>query len=76
MGMVDTTGKDSGGERKDNTFVKLERMKKCLSGQEPDRIPISDFFWGSFIKKWRVELDLPEDANPYYHYDLGCGTRF
>ena len=33
-------------------------------------MPISDFFWGSFIKRWRTELGLPEDANPYYHYDL------
>ena len=33
-------------------------------------MPISDFFWGSFIKRWREELGLPADANPYYHYDL------
>jgi hypothetical protein len=33
-------------------------------------VPISDFFWGSFIERWRRELDLPADANPYYYYDL------
>ncbi|MEN6384803.1 MAG: uroporphyrinogen decarboxylase family protein, partial [Phycisphaerales bacterium] len=37
---------------------------------EPDRVPISDFFWGSFIERWRKDLCLPPDANPYYYYDL------
>ena len=45
-------------------------MKKTLAHQEPDRVPISDFFWGSFIKQWQKDLGLGEDANPYYHYDL------
>lgn len=70
MGMFDTTGKCSGSERKDNTLLKLERMKTSLSGQEPDQVPISDFFWGDFIKQWRKDLGLADDANPYYHYDL------
>jgi len=33
-------------------------------------VPISDFFWESFIERWRRELGLPADANPYYYYDL------
>ena len=33
-------------------------------------MPISDFFWGGFTRRWRQELGLPDDANPYYHYDL------
>jgi uroporphyrinogen decarboxylase len=71
MGMFDTTGKSKGNQtRKQSTLKKLERMKKALSHQEPDRVPISDFFWGSFTQRWRKELDLPEDANPYYYYDL------
>ncbi len=49
---------------------KLERMNKALNHQEPDRVPISDFFWGGFISRWREELNLPGDANPYYYYDL------
>jgi len=56
--------------RSDNANKKLERLAKALSHQEPDRVPISDFFWGSFIKRWKKELNLPDDANPYYHYDL------
>jgi len=70
MGMFDKVGRDSGHERKENTLKKLERMRKTLSHQEPDRVPISDFFWGSFIERWRKELGLGNDADPYFHYDL------
>ncbi len=49
---------------------KLDRMNKALSHVEPDQVPISDFFWGSFINRWRKELNLPEDTNPYDYYDL------
>lgn len=71
MGMFDTVGKsDQLQDRKENTLKKLERMKTALSHGEPDRVPISDFFWGGFIKRWREELGLPDDANPYYYYDL------
>lgn len=45
-------------------------MNKALRHQEPDRVPISDFFWGSFIERWRRELGLPADADPYRYYDL------
>ncbi len=69
MGSSDTTDQ-SAEPRSENTLTKLERMRKALRHEEPDRVPISDFFWGSFIRRWREELDLPEDANPYYHYDL------
>jgi len=70
MGMFNTTGKSSSTERSPNTLAKLERMRKALNHEEPDRVPISDFFWGGFMKRWREELNLPEDANPYYYYDL------
>jgi len=49
---------------------KLERLNKTLTHREADRVPISDFFWGSFIERWKKELALPDDANPYYYYDL------
>ena len=57
-------------KRSENTLKKLDRLKKTLNHEEADRVPISDFFWGSFIKRWRKELNLPDDADPYYHYDL------
>ncbi len=71
MGMFDTLGRDAAqAARKENTLRKLERMNRALRHAEPDRVPISDFFWGSFIQRWRAELNLPADANPYYYYDL------
>jgi hypothetical protein len=71
MSMFDTFGKtaDQTG-RKASTLRKLDRMDKALRHEEPDRVPVSDFFWGSFIERWRRELGLPADASPYYHYDL------
>ena len=71
MSMFDTTdGPAADVGRKENTVRKLERMNRALRHQEPDRVPISDFFWGSFIQRWRQDLGLPADANPYYYYDL------
>jgi uroporphyrinogen-III decarboxylase len=71
MSMFDTVGKSAEpAGRKEKTLRKLERMNKALRHEEPDRVPISDFFWGSFTERWRKELGLPADANPYYHYDL------
>jgi hypothetical protein len=73
MGMFEITGRaQSQIERKPNTLAKLRRMRTALSHQEPDRVPVSDFFWGGFIRRWREELGLPADANPYYYYDLDC----
>ena len=57
-------------ERTQNCLDKLERMNRALRHEEPDRIPVSDFFWGSFIDRWRSDLNLPGDANPYDYYDL------
>jgi uroporphyrinogen decarboxylase len=57
-------------KRTKNCLAKLARMNKALHHQEPDRVPISDFFWGSFIRRWRKELNLPADASPYNYYDL------
>ncbi len=56
--------------RTDNCLAKLDRMNKALKHEEPDRVPISDFFWGSFVKRWRKDLGLPETAEPYSYYDL------
>ncbi len=57
-------------DRTSDCLRKLERLHKSLRHEEPDRVPISDFFWGSFVKRWRKELSLPDDVNPYYYYDL------
>ena len=57
-------------KRTDNCLAKIDRMNRALHHEEPDRIPISDFFWGGFVRRWRKELNLPQDANPYDYYDL------
>lgn len=57
-------------KRTTNCLKKLERMNNALSHREPDRVPVSDFFWGSFLKRWREDLGLPGDADPYRYYDL------
>ncbi|MDP2984250.1 MAG: uroporphyrinogen decarboxylase family protein [Candidatus Latescibacter sp.] len=49
---------------------KLDRMNKALRHIEPDRVPISDFFWGSFIERWKKDLNLPQDTDIYRYYDL------
>lgn len=71
MSMFETFGKTGEAERrKETTLRKLDRMNRALRHEEPDRVPISDFFWGSFKDRWRRDLGLPDDADPYYHYDL------
>ncbi len=57
-------------ERTANCLAKLDRMNKALRHQEPDRIPVSDFFWGSFLKRWREELGLAPDTDIYRYYGL------
>ena len=57
-------------ERTENCMKKLDRMAKTLRHEEADQVPISDFFWGGFVERWRQDLGLPDDANPYYHHDL------
>ena len=57
-------------KRTKKCLEKLERMNSSFRHREADRVPISDFFWGAFVKRWREELKLPDDANPYDYYEL------
>ena len=57
-------------ERTPNCFAKLDRMNKTLRHEEADRVPISDFFWGGFLERWRAEKGLPADTDIYTYYDL------
>jgi uroporphyrinogen decarboxylase len=56
--------------RSENCLKKLNRINKTLKHVEADRVPISDFFWGSFLKRWKMELGLSEDTDIYKYYDL------
>jgi len=57
-------------ERTANCLKKLERVNKALKHEEPDRVPVSDFFWGSFLERWRNEKGLPSTTDVYDYYDL------
>ncbi|MCC6860937.1 MAG: hypothetical protein IT158_20380 [Bryobacterales bacterium] len=57
-------------QRSEACRAKLNRMNQALRHQEPDRVPVSDFFWGSFLKRWREELGLAPDTDIYRYYDL------
>jgi uroporphyrinogen decarboxylase len=57
-------------ERTADCLKKLDRINKTLHHREADRIPISDFFWGSFLERWKKELGLPKDTDIYRYYDL------
>jgi len=57
-------------ERTANGLAKLDRMNKTLRHEEADRVPISDFFWGSFLDRWRKDLGLPAGTDIYKYYDL------
>ncbi|MFN7992396.1 MAG: uroporphyrinogen decarboxylase family protein [Bryobacteraceae bacterium] len=57
-------------ERSQACLAKLDRLQKTLRHEEPDRVPVSDFFWGSFLQRWRNELGLAPDTDIYRYYDL------
>ncbi|MCS7337236.1 MAG: hypothetical protein NZ739_03230 [Verrucomicrobiae bacterium] len=57
-------------QRPRKALDKLQRLNAALRHREADRVPISDFFWGGFVRRWRAELGLAPDADPYKHYDL------
>jgi hypothetical protein len=61
---------DATNDRSAAALAKVTRMNKALRHEEPDRVPIGEFYWGSFLRRWRSELNLPSDADPYKHYDL------
>jgi hypothetical protein len=63
-------GEEAIMERTANCKAKLVRMNKTLHHQEADRVPISDFFWGSFLARWRKDLGLAPDTDVYKYYDL------
>ena len=57
-------------QRTEKCIGKLARMDAALHHREADRVPVSDFFWGSFLERWRRELDLPAGTDIYRYYDL------
>ena len=58
-------------KRSGTCLVKLERLNKTLRHEEPDRVPVSDVFWGGILKNWRESrgLDPDADINGYFDFD-------
>lgn len=46
------------------------RIIKTLNHEEPDRVPVTDFFWTAFMEKWFEKKGLTADTNIYEYYDL------
>lgn len=61
---------DSDHQRSARAREKVARMNTALRHEEPDRVPMGESFWGNFLKRWRAELKLPPDTDPYEYYDL------
>ena len=57
-------------ERTEKCRRKLDRLNRALRHEEPDRVPVSDFFWSRFVDRWREDRGLSADADIYEHYDL------
>jgi hypothetical protein len=49
---------------------KTARVLAALDHEEPDRVPIGEFFWTNFIRRCKKELDVGDDFDPYRHWDL------
>ncbi len=50
--------------------AKTARVLAALNHQEPDRVPIGEFFWTNFIRRCKKEMDAGDDFDPYRHWDL------
>ena len=53
-----------------NAQVKTERIRAVLERREPDRVPVGEFFWTSFIRRAKQEGHVPADFDPYRYWDL------
>ncbi len=56
-------------ERTANALAKVDRMNTAMRQEEGDRVPISDFFWGSFSTLARGTGTCSR-CHPYNYYDL------
>ena len=49
---------------------KTQRVIAALNREEPDRVPIGEFFWTNFLRRAKAELEVGDDFDPYRHWDL------
>jgi len=44
---------------------KTQRVIAALNCEEPDHVPIGEFFWTNFLRRAKAELDVGDDFDPY-----------
>ena len=49
---------------------KIERVYRSLEHEEPDRVPLGEFFWSSFLARAKEVLSPDRDFDPYRYWDL------
>ena len=47
-----------------------ERVLSALNHQEPDRIPVCEYFWPEFEEKWRKTKGFSSDEDIYHYYKI------
>ena len=47
---------------------KISRLRAALKHEEPDRVPVGEFFWTGFLNQYRDRFGASFD--PYRHFDL------
>jgi uroporphyrinogen-III decarboxylase len=50
--------------------AKIERVLAALDHEEPDRVPVGEFFWTNFLRRAKAELDVGDNFDPYHYWDL------
>src|SRR5512145_720766 len=50
--------------------AKVARILAAIERREADRVPIGEFFWTNFIRRAKSEKRLPDNFDPYRHWDL------
>lgn len=49
---------------------KTRRVLTALRHEEPDRVPIGEFFWTRFLRRCKAELEGGDGFDPYRYWDL------
>ena len=51
-----------------NRQPKIQRMRDALAHREGDRVPVGEFYWTGFLKRYRRTMG--GEFDPYRHFDL------
>ncbi len=54
----------------DSVEAKIARVLTALDHQEPDRVPVGEFFWTSFLRRAKKDLRIRGAFDPYRYWEL------